>query len=182
MPLIKLAVPKEVAWSRIRTQIGEGEEILSRCVRDSLAVEKFLEDQKGWSGFTSEVLRHSFTETEYCDDFSAEWSAATMYGSRETPEEKVAIASEATKAQLGVPRTIDRKVELLQELPASPEQEALATQILTGNGPKIFISHSGIDARAAEALANLFRAALSIPASSIRCTSALPYSLPFGVD
>ena len=36
--------------------------------------------------------------------------------------------------------------------------------------------------KAAETLAHLFRAALAIPASAIRCTSALAYSLPFGVD
>jgi hypothetical protein len=51
-----------------------------------------------------------------------------------------------------------------------------------GSAVAIFISHSSADAKAAEALASLLRVALSIPASSIRCTSSLAHSLPFGVD
>ncbi len=46
----------------------------------------------------------------------------------------------------------------------------------------IFISHSSADATMAEALADLLRTALSIPPERIRCTSAIAYSLQFGID
>jgi hypothetical protein len=183
MALIKLEVSKDVARTRIRKQIEEGEEILARVVGDRAAAERFLAERKEWSAFTSNVLRHSFTETEYDEDFVAEWDAATMYGTGETLGAEVEIGTTATKAQLGVLRIIERNIEILQE-PAqvSTENATGATQIPIGSGPRIFISHSSVDAKAAEALANLFQAALSIPASNIRCTSVLAYSLPYGVN
>ena len=46
----------------------------------------------------------------------------------------------------------------------------------------IFISHSSQDAEIAEALINLLRAALNIPAERIRCTSVVGYQLPVGVN
>jgi hypothetical protein len=46
----------------------------------------------------------------------------------------------------------------------------------------IFLSHSSRDSELAQALVNLFRGALNIPASRIRCTSVSGYKLDVGAD
>tara|TARA_R110002096_G_scaffold199271_13_gene383117 strand:+ start:1750 stop:2910 length:1161 start_codon:yes stop_codon:yes gene_type:complete len=55
-----------------------------------------------------------------------------------------------------------------------PEPQQLATPM------KVFVSHSSDDAILAEAIVELLRAALSIPASQIRCTSVPEYGLDVG--
>lgn len=47
---------------------------------------------------------------------------------------------------------------------------------------KIFISHSSVDREAAEALVDLLRSALGLPAKEIRCTSVEGYKLSAGTD
>jgi len=49
-------------------------------------------------------------------------------------------------------------------------------------GMKIFVSHSSVDAREAEALVTFIRAALNIGAKDIRCTSVHGYKLSAGAD
>src|SRR5688500_1138362 len=46
----------------------------------------------------------------------------------------------------------------------------------------IFLSHSSRDSELAKALVELFRAAFSLPAKRIRCTSVSGYKLPAGAD
>ncbi|MGO8928969.1 MAG: toll/interleukin-1 receptor domain-containing protein [Limisphaerales bacterium] len=48
------------------------------------------------------------------------------------------------------------------------------------NSVAVFISHSGKDEKLAEALVELLRNALNIPANAIRCTSVNGYRLPAG--
>lgn len=47
---------------------------------------------------------------------------------------------------------------------------------------KVFISHSSADQEVAEALVELLRSALALPAKDIRCTSVDGYRLPAGTD
>ncbi len=47
---------------------------------------------------------------------------------------------------------------------------------------KIFISHSSEDVAVAEALADLLRNALHLPATEIRCSSVLAYALPYAAE
>lgn len=47
---------------------------------------------------------------------------------------------------------------------------------------RIFVSHSHADAAIAEAFADLFQSAFSLPCNTIRCSSVPRYSLQFGVE
>jgi hypothetical protein len=183
MSTIQLTVSRDEARRRIQEQIKEGEEIVRRQPHDWDSGEKLLNDRKVWAGFTEEVLRQSFTETEYGDNFAAEWDAAVMYGSGEDLAQQIEIAVAGTKDQLGVLRTIARNVEILKEPPPSATPlKGPVTRSPLKSAITIFISHSKDDKIAAEALASLFRSALSIAPDKIRCASALAHSLPYGAD
>jgi hypothetical protein len=65
--------------------------------------------------------------------------------------------------------------QLRKGLPKAPTKDIATTM-------KIFVSHSSVDSRAAEALVDCMRAALNISAKDIRCTSVPGYKLPAGAD
>jgi hypothetical protein len=141
---------------------------------------KAIDDRKIWSDVTGEILRRLFTEAEFRENFDAAWDAAIIYGPGETLEEHVSVETEAIRSQLHVLQAIARKIDFMPE--PSINASSATLQLPASTGPSIFISHSGKDADLAEALANLLRVALSLPANEIRCTSAIEYSLPYGVD
>lgn len=86
-------------------------------------------------------------------------------------------------------RTLSAEVFALKsavkQLSWSVEQDADNTSAEFDDAPgklMIFISHSSKDVVLAEALVNLLRAALALPADQIRCSSVDGYRLPVGVN
>jgi hypothetical protein len=73
-------------------------------------------------------------------------------------------------------------LSILEKLPPP----AVARSPMSGGTPtasmKVFISHSSVDRDAAEALVELLRSALGLPAKEIRCTSVDGYKLSAGAD
>lgn len=77
----------------------------------------------------------------------------------------------------------EEALRLLEEVTvATAPSDGLATKGSSRSSMKVFISHSSSDAKAAEALVELIRAALGISAKDIRCTSVDGYKLSAGVD
>jgi hypothetical protein len=61
-------------------------------------------------------------------------------------------------------------------------KESYGESWAAASGISVFVSHSSRDSDLAQALVDLMRAALNIPASAIRCTSLDGYRLPLGVS
>ena len=71
---------------------------------------------------------------------------------------------------------------LLRGLFTSASSKACDEEITDPQPLKLFVSHSTADAPLAEALVELFRSALNLPAEAIRCTSVEGYRLPGGAN
>ena len=71
---------------------------------------------------------------------------------------------------------------LLRGLFRSAFSKACDEEITDPQPIKLFVSHSTADAPLAEALVELFRSALNLPAKAIRCTSVEGYRLPGGAN
>lgn len=77
----------------------------------------------------------------------------------------------------------EEALKLLEEVTAGTTSSSAPTTIDSARSTmKVFISHSSSDAKAAEALVELIRAALGISAKDIRCTSVDGYKLSAGAD
>lgn len=84
--------------------------------------------------------------------------------------------AKSTDDQAGEALNILDKLPMPSDAPSSTiERKPLAVM-------KIFVSHSSADREAAEALVDLLRSALGLPAKEIRCTSVEGYKLSAGAD
>jgi hypothetical protein len=70
--------------------------------------------------------------------------------------------------------------DLLDQYEVIPSQDLNNVRPAQSPKMKVFISHSSEDSEVAELLISLLRAAMSLPSSSIRCTSVDGYRLPVG--
>ena len=82
----------------------------------------------------------------------------------------------STDDQAGEALNILENLAITSDDPSPSIEGGLATSM------KIFVSHSSADRDAAEALVDLLRSALGLPAKEIRCTSVEGYKLSAGAD
>lgn len=73
-------------------------------------------------------------------------------------------------------------LSILEKLPSLAAERSSQPEGRLAASMKIFISHSSADRDAAEALVELLRSALRLPAKEIRCTSVEGYKLSAGAD
>lgn len=112
------------------------------------------------------------------DSFTPLHQIATIYGLQTSPmaQKPENFADAAMKRYVEpfldfVRRQMPREINPTEEL-AMPIQKHFVLSV--------FVSHSSKDEKLAAALVDLFRNALNIPASEIRCTSVNGYRLPIG--
>ncbi len=156
-------------------------EILEKLIEESAALESepFGSPRRDeWTATAEGALERAFSPGS---------SIVTTFGAAQA----VAISTHDNEETLRrtANRTLSAEVfalrSAIKQLSWSVAQGAEDPNAETADAPgrlMIFISHSSKDAVLAEALVNLFRAALAVPADLIRCSSVDGYRLPVGIN
>ena len=166
----------------IRLSPAKAVVILNKQINDSeyLRSEPFGSFKRDQSATTSRaVLEQAFgSDSSIVDSF--ETSQAVAFNANDSDEQMQQLANSTLSSMVAV---LQSAVEQLHwqlqdvELPAAGER-------LPNTAPSmaLFISHSSKDFPLATAVVDLFRSALGVEASQIRCSSVDGHRLPVGVN
>lgn len=156
-------------------------EILSSLIKESadLESEPFGSPKRDeWTTTAEGAIERAFPpESTIVTAFGA--AQAIAIGSNDSEETLRLTANRTLSAEVS---TLKSAIKQLRWSVGNENEDTSAEVADVPGSLKIFISHSSKDAALAEALVNLLRAALALPADQIRCSSVDGYRLPVGVN
>jgi hypothetical protein len=129
-----------------------------------------------WRDTALGALEHAGVSNSLLESFRA---SESFVFSGDTPDEE--MRHQMNTALKGMTAVLHSAIEQLGWQVEDEEPNTKQTPAL-GLGVSVFISHSSKDAVLAEALVDLLRSALGLPANEIRCSSVDGYRLPVGVN
>lgn len=161
-------------WNRIRSAVRGAQAAIASEPKHLASIAPLVDDALAL--LAKRPSKESIDEVEYlltrAQGFVAKWRPSP----RPTPG--------VLYIQPGWARSTDEQLgealSLLKEFRESGLTESTTADVPTTM--KIFVSHSSVDAKAAEALVELIRSALNVSAKDIRCTSVEGYKLSAGAD
>lgn len=115
-----LAKPREEVRAQLLARIEIGNELISRQVMSSSALEEYRAEYKKWDDYNAEFLRRAFTSSEYADEYSYYAGIGIM-----VLREK-SLGELAGEARDRVIQKRDRLISLAERLDLIDEQPGLA--------------------------------------------------------
>lgn len=137
----RLTVSVEVARSKIRRQIEEGQALVDSVVQSEQDFDRLKEESTIWYNYTRELLSTLFTTAELANEFTSALGGA--YSMRPTFEQRVGYKKDFVRKHLVRLKSIDKKLELYPVGVQTPEP--CVGHTMAAIGRKVFIVHGRDD-------------------------------------
>jgi hypothetical protein len=185
----KLKVPRADAKRRLEERVVLGWKLLRTEVGTPEVLEKNIADAEKWRKFNDSLLKLLFTTPAIAEEYGAGADVPSLASFGQVSfRERVEELREEIGDQVQRLESIVERLELFSEAERANSQPPIGAANGQSAFPedderlKVFVSHSGADARLTELLVDFLRTALTLRGKEIRATSVEGSRLQGGAD